>query len=312
VHIRGNVHTLADPAPRGFLRVIAMAHPPAIPEKQSGRRELGEWLASPENPLPARVMANRAWHWLTGAGIVRTTDNFGTTGELPANPELLDHLASGFIADGWSVKKLVRRVVLSRTYQLSTANDAAALVVDPENRLMWRMNRRRLDAECIRDAMLAVDGQLKLDERGGPGFKAGLTSDFGFKQPDNRRSVYLPVFRNSLPEVFEAFDFADPSVGTGRRNVSRVAPQALFMMNHPGVAEQARAAAARLLAERRWTDDRARLARAYRLTLGRAATPAEERAALAFLDESMTQAPADAWAQVFHALFASMDFRYAD
>jgi hypothetical protein len=311
VHIRGNVHTLSDPAPRGFLRVIAMPHPPAIPEKQSGRRELGEWLASPENPLPARVMANRVWHWLTGAGIVRTTDNFGTTGELPSHPELLDHLASRFIADGWSLKTLVRQVVLSHAYQLSTANDANGLRVDPENRLMWRMNRRRLDAECIRDAMLAVDGQLK-EEGGGATFKAGMTSDFSYKQADNRRSVYLPVFRNSLPEVFEAFDFADPSVGTGRRNVSTVAPQALFMMNHPWVAEQARAAATRLLAEKQWTDDRARLARAYRLTLGRAATPAEERAGLAFVKDSAAEPAVEAWAQVFHALFASMDFRYVD
>ncbi len=256
-------------------------------------------------------MANRVWHWLTGAGIVRTTDNFGATGELPSNPVLLDYLAGRFIQDGWSVKKLVRQVVLSQTYQLSSANEDRSLRIDPENRLMWRMNRRRLDAECIRDAMLSVSGQLKPDA-GGPTFKSGLTSDFTYKQTDTRRSVYLPVFRNALPEIFEVFDFADPSVGTGRRNVSTVAPQALFMLNHPWVSEQARATAARLLAEKQWPDDSARLARAYRLTLGRPPTPAEQQSALAFLQQSTTSMPQEAWPQVFHALFASMDFRYVE
>src|SRR5258706_10514366 len=256
-------------------------------------------------------MANRIWHWLTGAGIVRTTDNFGATGEQPSNPELLDYLADRFIQDGWSVKTLVRQVVLSQTYQRSGATDERSLRIDPENRLMWRMNRRRLDAECIRDAMLSVSGQLKPDA-GGPTFKPGLASDFSYKQIDTRRSVYLPVFRNALPEIFEVFDFADPSVGTGRRNVSTVAPQALLMLNHPWVSEQARAAATRLLAEKGWPDDPARLARAYQLTLGRPPTPAEQQSSLAFLQQSATDMPQEAWSQVFHALFASMDFRYVE
>jgi cytochrome c553 len=227
VHIRGVVHNLGPKVPRGFLSAVPVADPPAISTNESGRRQLGEWLARSDNPLPARVMANRAWHWLTGDGLVRTVDNFGTTGEPPSHPELLDHLASRFVEDGWSVKKLVRRIVLSRTYRLSVATDPKGLAADPENRLRWRANRRRLEAECIRDAMLSVSGQLDTT-MGGPTFKPNVTADYGYRHTDTRRSVYSPVFRNALPEVFEAFDFADPSMPTGRRYVSTVAPQALF------------------------------------------------------------------------------------
>jgi hypothetical protein len=250
---------------------------------------------------------------------VRTTDNFGTTGELPSNPELLDYLASRFVQEHWSVKSLVREIVLSHTYQLSTAADARNLAVDPENRLLWRMNHRRLDAECIRDAMLVASGQLA-SASGGPTYKPGMDSDFGYKN-DNASlpSVYLPVFRNALPELFEAFDFADPSVSTGRRNVSTVAPQALFMMNHPFVIEQSRLAARRLLADANCATDESRVDRAYHLTLGRLPTDTEMRTALQFVREAASGVTTarksdtdstEAWAQIFHALFASMDFRY--
>src|SRR5262249_34660234 len=155
--IRGNIHNRGDKVPRGFLEVRTpkAAPPPTISAKESGRRELAAWLARANNPLTARVMVNRIWHHLFGAGIVRTVDTFGTTGELPSHPELLDHLALRFIDEGWSVKKLIRTIVLSRTYQLASVNEPAALAADPENRLLWRMNRRRLDAETIRDAILA-------------------------------------------------------------------------------------------------------------------------------------------------------------
>ncbi|HSU66290.1 MAG TPA: DUF1553 domain-containing protein, partial [Tepidisphaeraceae bacterium] len=171
----------------------------------------------------------------------------------------------------------------------------------------WRMDRRRLDAECIRDAMLSISGQLD-PKAGGPGYKAGLASDFGFKQTSLQRSVYLPVFRNALPDVFEAFDFADPSVSTGRRNSSTVAPQALFMMNNPFVIDQARETARHLLADKSLTDEGSRIAQAYRLTLGRLPDARESATALAFLKGSQdTEA---ALAQLVHALFASTDFRY--
>ena len=270
VHIRGTVHNLGDEVPRGFLQVATYGEAPHLPADESGRRELADWLASPENPLTARVIVNRAWHWLLGAGLVRTVDNFGTTGEAPSHPELLDTLAVRFMDEGWSIKSLVREIVLSRTYRLSTVDDPAAQAVDPENRLLWRRNRRRLEAECIRDAILAASGQLRL-EMGGRTFPPDLKADYGFEHADTRRSVYAPVFRNALPELFEAFDFADPSMVVGRRDTSTVAPQALFLMNHPFVLEQSRAAARRLLAEVP-DDDRARVDRAYRLILGRGPT----------------------------------------
>ena len=307
VNLRGSVHSLGEVVPRGFPKVIAAFQTLAIPPGQSGRLQLAGWLSDPRNPLPARVIANRAWHWLMGAGIVRTPDNFGVTGEQPSNPQLLDHLATAFVADGWSVKSLVRRIVLSHAYQLSTADDASALSADPENRLEWRMNRRRLDAECIRDAMLLVSGQLD-PGTGGPTFKAGLTSDFGFKQTSLRRSVYLPVFRNAMPDIFEAFDFADPSVSTGRRNVSTVAPQALFMLNNPFVIEQSRRTAERLLGDFKGGDEAARLVNAYRLVLGRSPTRAESELSLKFLQSSGDRV--EGWTQLVHALFASVDFRY--
>ena len=329
IHVRGSMQTLGDSAPRGFLQVIDLPHSPVIPSDQSGRLQLGQWLADPENPLPARVMANRAWHWLMGAGIVRTTDNFGTTGEAPSNPQLLDFLARRFeqgtatgstnssVADQpWSVKALVREIVLSHTYRLSADATTDAASADPENRLFSHVNRRRLDAECIRDSILSVSGQLSL-VGGGPTYPATLKSDFSYKPPDVKsdtlRSVYVPVFRNALPEIFEVFDFADPSVCTGRRNVSTVAPQALFMLNNPWVIEQSRLAAERLLAEVEYPDDAAKVTRAYARTLGRPPTDGELRTSLAFVGKAAgasDEARKDAWAELFHALFASIDFRY--
>jgi cytochrome c553 len=309
VHIRGSVHNLGEKVPRGFLQVASHGSLPALPANQSGRRELGEWLASADNPLTARVIANRTWHWLFGSGLVRTTDNFGTTGELPSHPELLDYLAIRLVEDGWSGKKLIRQIVLSHTYRQAATAPSAAMAADPENRLFGRMNRRRLDAECIRDTMLSVSGKLDL-RMAGPSFAATLNSDYGYKHMDSRRSVYAPVFRNALPELFEVFDFADPSVSTGRRNVSTVAPQALFLMNHPFVLEQARHAAARLRAEKGLDDD-GRITRAYRLALGRQPTEAERRIALKFVGGE-SKDPEKAWALFYQALFASMDFRYVN
>jgi hypothetical protein len=308
VHVRGSVHNLGDVAPRGVLRVALTGPAPSFPADQSGRLQLAEWLAGKDNPLPARVFANRAWHWLFGAGLVRTTDNFGTTGEAASHPELLDDLAARFVEDGWSVKKLVRAIVLSRTYRQTATADPRS--EDPENRLLAHQNRRRLDAECIRDAILSVSGQLST-ETGGPTFKPDLSADYGYKHADTRRSVYAPVFRNALPEIFEAFDFADPSVCTGRRNVSTVAPQALFLMNNPFVLKQSEAAAKRLLEEK--GDDATRLTRAFRLALGRPPTAGERRAAAAFLAKSGDEkARSAAWAQLVQAIFASIDFRYVD
>ncbi|MBM3877004.1 MAG: DUF1553 domain-containing protein [Verrucomicrobia bacterium] len=316
VLVRGSVHNPGDVAPRGFLQVATLGTPARPGDKSSGRLELGDWLASRDNPLTARVMVNRVWHWLFGAGLVRTTDNFGTTGEVPSHPELLDHLAVKFMDEGWSVKKLVRAMVLSRTYQQSSSIPQSVVrnpqSDDPENRLLARANRRRLDAECIRDTVLVVSGQLDL-ARGGPTIRPGTAADYNYQHTDTRRSVYSPVLRNALPELFEVFDFADPSMVSGRRNASTVAPQALLMMNHPFVIEQSKAAARRTLAMP--GDDAARVESAYRLALGRKPTESEKKIALGYVslpaDGTVLEGrQLDAWAQFYQALFASMDFRY--
>lgn len=310
IHVRGSVHTLGPVVPRGFLQVATGPEQPAIPADSGGRRELADWIASPGNPLTARVLVNRVWHWLFGAGLVRTTDNFGTTGEAPSHPELLDDLATKFIEEGWSVKRLIRRIVLSRTYRLSTADDAEGRVIDPENRLLWHRTRRRLDAECLRDAMLQTAGELQ-QERGGAGFPERLVADYGYVAVSRRRSIYLPVFRNALPDLFEVFDFADPSLVTGQRNASTVAPQALFLLNHPFVIEQSRLAAVRLLRESP-AGNEGRLNHVWRTIVGRKPDIAERHAALEFL-ASRPAGPAEdeaaAWAEIVQALFASLSFR---
>jgi hypothetical protein len=323
--VRGNFHNKGEKVQRGFLTVLTpVAHAPGSPVSPSGsppanvsgRKQLAEWLASRENPLTARVMVNRIWHWLFGAGLVRTVDVFGTTGELPSHPELLDYLAQRFMDGGWSVKSLIREIVSSRTYQLSssvpTADSRTLLAVDPENRLLWRMNRRRLDAECLRDAILCVSDQL--DRRvGGSNLKQGTTSEYDYKFDDSRRSVYTPVLRNKLLELFEAFDFPDPNIVSGKRNVSTVATQALYLMNSPFVMEQAKHAADRTLAAKD-VDDAVRVGWAYRTSLGRLPTANEREIVLRMLVAAGNDANQQraAWERVHRALFGCIDFRYVD
>jgi hypothetical protein len=251
-------------------------------------------------------MVNRVWHHLMGAGLVRNVDNFGSAGDRPSHPELLDYLAGRFVADGWSVKKLVRTIVLSRTYQLSGAADAALLKADPENLLLGRRNRKRLDAEAIRDAMLLVSGRLDRTA-GGPTMKKNvLERDYQFE--DTRRSVYTPVLRNRLPELFEVFDFADPNMVMGKRNISTVPTQALFLMNSLFVMTQAERAAAATL-KIPGLDEGQRVDQAYRKTLGRLPTPRERRLALDYLSVAPDQRAA-AWERFYQTLFACIDFRY--
>ncbi len=314
VHVRGLVGNQGEVVPRGYLQVATVGKLPDMPKNQSGRKELADWIASEQNPLTARVYANRVWHWLMGRGLVRTPDNFGTTGDTPTHPELLDFLAGEFARSpdreggggmGWSTKKLVRTIVLSETYRRSSSADAKA---DPENKLWGRANRKRMEAEQIRDTLLSVSGQLKLEAVSGPTYPASVGADYGYKQADTRRSVYLPVFRNSLPEVFEVFDFADASVVTGQRNSSTVAPQALYFLNNPFPIEQAKQSAARLLGEKLKSDDE-RISRAYRLCFGRDPTAGERTVTANFVTG---KTDADTWAAVFQALFASAEFRYVD
>jgi hypothetical protein len=313
---RGDVHSPGEVVARGFLAVATYGPRPVLPPDASGRRELAQWLASPENPLTARVMVNRAWHWLFGAGLVRTVDNFGTTGEAPSHPELLDWLALRFVRDDWSVKRLVRRLVLSRTYGLTSsgADDPSTMTADPANRLHGRSDRRRLDAECMRDAMLVAADELDLS-MGGPTIRAAAETDYGYEHDQRSRSVYLPVLRNSLPEVLELFDFANPSVCTGRRSVSTVAPQALLMMNHPWVLDCARRAASALMRDSAANDD-ARILLAFLRTYGRPPTPRERNLSLDYVvrvrSSLVDGGDLEAYSRMMHALFGSVGFRYLE
>ncbi len=307
IHIRGNVHNLGELAPRGVLQVATYGDPPRMPADGSGRLELARWMVDSRHPLTSRVMANRVWHWLFGAGLVRTVDNFGTTGESPSNPELLDHLAAQLIQQDWSIKQLIRTIVLSRTFRQSSSSTSPKR--DPENRLLSHMNRNRMDAESLRDAMLSAAGVLNL-KMGGKTYPSKISSDYSFVFNAPRRSVYAPVFRNSLPEIFDVFDFADPSMVTGRRNVSTVAPQALFLMNHPFVFEQSRRTAERVLAEA--SDDfRSRISLAYLLTLSRVPTESEMALSKTFLaSAARDSSDLQAWTQLIQSLFSSIEFRY--
>jgi hypothetical protein len=298
--IRGNVHTSGPVVPRGFLSVVNIANAPTINQKQSGRLELADWLTRPDHPLTSRVIVNRVWHHLVGLGLVRTTDDFGTTGEAPSHRELLDHLATTFVADGWSIKKLIRRIILSQTYQMSSETDADAKL-DPENRLLSRMNRKRLDAESLRDTVLLVAGQLDMTA-GGPTIRGD--DEFTYKFETNRRTVYVPVFRYKLHEIFEIFDFADPNLVIGQRSSSTLATQALFLMNSPFVIEQSRRAADALARESKLNNDQ-RLDLAYRQVLLRLPTPRERELSMQYLQRN----PND-WAAVYQVLFSCLDFRY--
>jgi hypothetical protein len=315
IRVRGVEKQRGEAVPRGFLQVALTGPQPPLSAGESGRRELADWMAQRDHPLTARVYVNRAWTWLFGAGLVRTVDNFGTTGEKPTHPELLDYLASRFVAEGWSTKRLVREIVLSRTWQQAVSAPRPA---DPDNRLWMHASRRRLDAEQLRDTLLAVSGQLKLDYLGPNIAGAGdidannfsaQNIEYGYVYADTRRSVYTPAFRNKRLELFEVFDFADANQPIGQRHTSTVAPQALYLLNHPFVSEQAKAAAERLLAIP--GTDPERIDAAFRTTLGRTPTAAELEKCAKFVSTTPGQ-PAEVWAQLQHTLFACLDFRYIE
>lgn len=254
---------------------------------QSGRLELAEWIASPENPLTARVIANRVWHWMYGQGLVRTVDDFGHAGEVPSHPELLDYLASRMIEENWSIKALIREIALSRTWQLASTCDGHNYGIDPDNRFLWRMNQRRLEAEAVRDAMLAVSGQLDLQRPTGTYLREAGEGGVGqnvfepvIRAIDaNTRSVYLPQVRNVLPEMLETFDAPDASLVTGSRDTTLTPLQSLFLMNSRFVQEQAVALAERL----EDLPQKEQVIRLYEAALARAPTEHEHQLATEFL-----------------------------
>ena len=227
--------------PRGFLQVVAPARTGQLPTNQSGRVEMADWIASPDNPLTAHVFTNRIWHWLCGQGLVRTVDNFGTTGEATSHTELLDHLACYFIAHNTSLKQLIRYLVTSQAYRQASTDDESRRAADPENRLVWRQNRQHLEAECLRDAILAVSGTLKLEPVEST-IRPGTKADYDYADSDTLRSVYVPVLRNALPELFEAFDILHPSLVVGQRDTEHRGPTGIIHGERPVCAEQASAA----------------------------------------------------------------------
>lgn len=340
---RGEIDKPGERVPRGFVQVVQGSAPSTIAEG-SGRRELAEWIADPAHPLTARVWANRVWLHLVGAGIVPTPDNFGMSGLPPTNQALLDHLAIRLVELDWSTKALIREIVLSRTYGLSSDHHAANHAIDPDNVRLWRMPKRRLEAEAIRDAMLAAAGTLRLE----PPLGSPINFAEGPLRGDNRltqalfadaepvRSVYLPIVRERLPEFLEAFDFADPSFVVGDRAETNVATQALFLMNDAEAIAASEAFATRVLAGA--SGERERLVLAFELALGRPPTSDETIICRTFLKETRAAAedaapaptparrvrraaparpdPAaaerSAWALLCQSLFQTAEFRTLD
>jgi len=324
IHVRGSHLTLGAMSPRRFPQVFGASRP--IAADRSGRMELAQWIASKENPLTARVIVNRVWRWHFGRGLVRTTDNFGKLGEAPTHPQLLDWLASRFVEDGWSIKKLHRRIMLSRTYQMSgeTSDDATRL--DPENRLYSRAPVRRLEAEAIRDAMLFVSGRLELSPAGtgGPAITHVKNREFLFDHTSKdgttydalKRSVFLPVVRNHLYDFFELFDFPDSAVSQGDRPTTTVAPQALLAMNSPLVWASAEALANQTLL--RDGDDASRVKWLYETLYGRPPGDGEIKRAAGFIERAMQPAAGGdaaagrkvAWQSLAQVLMVSNEFMY--
>ncbi|MEA3211837.1 MAG: hypothetical protein QOE70_4894 [Chthoniobacter sp.] len=282
VFIHGNPGRPGDPVPRRFLTVLSGGDPKPFTHG-SGRLELARAIASKDNPLTPRVMVNRVWNLHFGRGLVRTPGDFGTKGEPPTHPELLDWLASRFVAEGWSIKKLHRTIMLSAAYQQASDDRTEASQSDPDNRLVWRMNRRRLDFEALRDSLLACAGQLDLAV-GGRGVELS-------KPPfARRRAVYGYIDRQNLPGLFRTFDFASPDASSPQRFVTSVPQQALFMMNSPFVIDQARA----LVAPPRYHEATAyeeQIQELYQRIFARRAEPAEVDAGLRFVMSGIT-APA--------------------
>jgi hypothetical protein len=302
VFVRGNPAQQGELAPRRFLRVLSSAEPPPF-SKGSGRLDLAQAIASPDNPLTARVIVNRVWAWHFGRGIVGTPSNFGKLGERPTHPELLDDLAARFMANGWSLKWLHREIMLSATYRQdsSVREPISQIAADPDNRLLWRMNRRRLDVEAWRDALLAVSGQLDRSFR-------GPTIDLNSPQ-NRRRTVYCKVSRHELNGLLRLFDFPDANITSERRTETTVPQQQLFVLNSPFVLGQAKALAARL------SPDAEGVRRAYVLAYGRPAKESEVAMAMHYLgghDDRAEHNGLTRWERYTQALLAANEFLYVD
>ncbi|HXJ43160.1 MAG TPA: PSD1 and planctomycete cytochrome C domain-containing protein [Bryobacteraceae bacterium] len=291
--IRGDRNNPGEPTPRHFVSILSKGEPQRF-NKGAGRLELAEAIADPANPLTARVIVNRVWQHHFGQAIVRTPSNFGLQGDRPSHPELLDHLAAQFVKDGWSIKLLHRRIMLSAAYQSGTEPNEKNLAADPENRLLWRYNRQRLDAEALRDGLLFVAGRLD--------FKQGGLGEHLSK--DNvRRTVYCFVSRRKLDSDFALFDFPNPNNTSEQRPATNVPPQRLYFMNNEWVISQAKAVAGRLTGP-----DEAKVTQIYRLLFQRAPEKKETELALQFLRSAGDKA----WQEYAQVLMTSNEFQFLD
>jgi hypothetical protein len=330
LHIRGSHLNLgSEPIARGFPAVLtALVPAPPIPAEASGRLELARWLTDPEHPLTARVSANRVWQNHFGQGLVTSPSNFGRRGALPTHPELLDWLARTLVRDGWSLKSLHRRILLSATYRQSSLATPAVLAQDPENRLYAHQNRRRLEAEAVRDALLATAGTLDLTlggtllDTGDGDYVTNDQSGNAGRYDAPRRTLYLPIVRNALYDFLGAFDYRDPSIPVDQRSTTTTASQALWLMNSPLALDAARHVAE--AAANAASEPVARVEALYRRVLGRAPDEHERGLTLAFLErlaapqptagapESVHTDPAAAWRSLAHTLLCSNEFLHVD
>ncbi len=315
VRIRGESHNRGKRIPRGFIKVLSSDDQSALlPQtEKSGRSEFAQWLTRKDHPLTARVYVNRIWQHLMGEGIVRTVDNFGKLGTPPSHPDLLDHLAQEFMAGAWSTKNLIRRIVKSKAYRLSSHGQSKAQVIDPENRFLWRAHRKVLTAESIRDSMLLLSGQLDLTPSKEPvktfkqlavdnnngSWSGKLDPSFQFK-----RSIYQPVVRGAIPDFMTVFDFADPDMSAGKRPKTNVPAQALLLMNDPFVIDCAHRFS------KKFAPNTASILYAYLSVFGRNPSPQELRRAENFL--GTTSMRSKNWSRFIHALMASTEFRMLD
>jgi hypothetical protein len=317
VFLRGNPDSHGELAPKAFPAVLT-AEQPSI-TAGSGRRELANWLADASNPLPARVMVNRIWQGHFGQGLVRTPNNFGIVGERPTHPELLDWLAREFVAQGWSVKRMHRLIMLSSAYRMSSEVIPAKREKDPENRLLSRFSLRRMTVEEIRDSLLQLDGSIDLTMGGTLQTGEGTDNEFSDARkslhPDNskRRTVYLPLRRSNLSTLLTLFDFGDGTTSTETRSETNIAPQALFMMNSKFVEERSRSVAQRLLQTE--STDVERVDRAWWIILSREPGSEERSAALSYLRGFPAKSGNDdvrllRWSSFCRALISSNDFIY--
>lgn len=299
--------------PRGDFRIAGLSGLNGIASDGSGRLELARWITSADNPLTARVMVNRVWQHLLGRGLVDTVDNFGQSGNSPTHPLLLDHLATRFGKD-WSLKLMIRAIVLSRTYRLSSEGSTESIKVDAANNLFWRLNPRRIEMEAVRDSMLSISGRLtsqrpqgiQIAGRGGKG-RWGETRSL-LSISSGYRTVYLPVLRSLLPDMYSTFDFPNPTQVKGQREVTTVAPQALFLMNSDFSAVVADDAANRVLKEDH-SSDAQRLRTVYLRLVGRLPDDREISAAVDFMDSLVESSERYRWSTLIQALMISGEFR---